>query len=676
MPYNLQIPGQISEAQLKAIEVVAKLVPEGGHVVEIGSLFGRSSWAWAKSVKPSVTVHCIDPWEGNEGIRRLEKQFGVTYGLEQFKEFTKDCPNVVAHKGYSPRDFSDWDIPVDLYYEDAVHTDPILSENLIFWTRHLRQEGIICGDDFRPRFADVINGVRRLSQQLDRPIVNVDFFWCLLPEPHVETREYLNQLGVEHSRSIRKTGPRVKFVPVNPISELDKQAKLLSLPFQLTNEGLEPWPDEAVDDLVIQSTLSSSNGAESITLIALDRAQLAPDIPVSVDIELNLEPMPVGDCTLTCQLLAIKDGAQRVLKTMGRLSVTIGSVRGAPPPSGDWAAIEPDARRGGVAQLRLDDVVHAYRWILGREPESSAKLEAHLGRAKTQSALRRIFLSSDEFGRQLSRMNITRAADRAAVAQIKNDSAAGPRLLFLHVPKTGGTSLHHHITAQFPERSIAEARHNDLLTGPLYAIYGKRLFSGHFDSRLVDLVGEKANILVVLREPRQRLFSVYRHLRATTPERAAVEGHTLAKAARQNDFPTFLEVAVSLNAGTVDNTYTRTLGASLPIARWETHAEIEWMKEHANWRAEQYQAALARAMVLLREQRTHVLSFDQLGEGIKSVFPRLELAVPEKVMHLKDSQRITEATVGFSPVDTEFVESDILLELTKYDSLLYAAAFT
>src|SRR4051794_9544102 len=84
MPYNLSIPGQVSEFQLRAIECVAALVPPGGHVVEVGSLFGCSSWAWARSVDPSVTVHCIDPWEKNEGVRLMEARYGVTYGVEQF----------------------------------------------------------------------------------------------------------------------------------------------------------------------------------------------------------------------------------------------------------------------------------------------------------------------------------------------------------------------------------------------------------------------------------------------------------------------------------------------------------------------------------------------------------------------------------------------------------------
>jgi len=65
MAYNLSIPGQITERELWAIETLAKFVPPGGIIVEVGSFLGLSSCAWAKSVHPSVTVYCIDPWDGN-----------------------------------------------------------------------------------------------------------------------------------------------------------------------------------------------------------------------------------------------------------------------------------------------------------------------------------------------------------------------------------------------------------------------------------------------------------------------------------------------------------------------------------------------------------------------------------------------------------------------------------
>ena len=66
MPYNLNIPGWMPEAELKTIEMLAQTIPRDGNMVEIGPFCGRSSWCWARSADPSVTVHCLDIWNPAE----------------------------------------------------------------------------------------------------------------------------------------------------------------------------------------------------------------------------------------------------------------------------------------------------------------------------------------------------------------------------------------------------------------------------------------------------------------------------------------------------------------------------------------------------------------------------------------------------------------------------------
>ena len=50
MPMN-DFPGQLHREEMRAIELLAQLVPENGHIVEVGYLLGLSSWIWAKSVQ-------------------------------------------------------------------------------------------------------------------------------------------------------------------------------------------------------------------------------------------------------------------------------------------------------------------------------------------------------------------------------------------------------------------------------------------------------------------------------------------------------------------------------------------------------------------------------------------------------------------------------------------------
>ncbi|MEO1147902.1 MAG: class I SAM-dependent methyltransferase, partial [Cyanobacteria bacterium J06638_22] len=247
MPYDLDIPGQVSEFELRAIELVASLVPQDGCIVEVGSLFGRSSWAWAKSVDPSVTVYCVDPWRKNAGIRPMEERFGITYGIEEFRKNTADCDNIEPLQGYSPHDFADWHQPIDLYYDDAVHQDPGFSDNLEFWASHLKPHGILCGDDFRPRFPDICNGVQKYAEKLERELITVDFFWCLLPGDQEDdgAKEVANKLRALASEKIRVETSRSPQIAVHILSDVRAEVGQRSarLPVRLTNLRRTPWPD-------------------------------------------------------------------------------------------------------------------------------------------------------------------------------------------------------------------------------------------------------------------------------------------------------------------------------------------------------------------------------------------------------------------------------------------------
>jgi FkbH-like protein len=150
----------------------------------VGSLLGLSSWIWAKSAAPSVIVHCFDLWEksGSDGnFGKLAAAHGQTLTRAQFLANVADCPNIRTHQGYSPDDFLDWREPIDLYFDDAVHINPMLSDNLDFWCRRLKPNGIICGHDYADKFPDVRSGAKRLAQQYGRCLQVIGSFWLLLP---------------------------------------------------------------------------------------------------------------------------------------------------------------------------------------------------------------------------------------------------------------------------------------------------------------------------------------------------------------------------------------------------------------------------------------------------------------------------------------------------------------
>ena len=148
---NLAIPGQMTEGELRGIEQLARRVPPGGCIVEAGSLYGLSSWTWAKSVDPSVTVFCIDPWQRDQWIIDLvETKIAdcPRFGMEAFSQFTADCPNIVPLRGYSPDDFKDWDRPIDIFFDDALHHNPFFRNSIRYWYTRDEAGGIMAGHDY------------------------------------------------------------------------------------------------------------------------------------------------------------------------------------------------------------------------------------------------------------------------------------------------------------------------------------------------------------------------------------------------------------------------------------------------------------------------------------------------------------------------------------------------
>lgn len=188
---NPDIPGQMSEEELAFIARLAKRVPVGGRVLELGSLFGRSSWTWAKNVDQTATIFCVDPWKNESWIAALEKQYGTIYSIDTFHKNTAEFTNIVALPGYSPNDLTDWNLPLDVYFDDSVHTNPTFRENLDFWISHVKPGGILCGHDYSPQFPDIVSEVQALVVRLGARFEVVGSLWMIeLP------MEYRHDSGV------------------------------------------------------------------------------------------------------------------------------------------------------------------------------------------------------------------------------------------------------------------------------------------------------------------------------------------------------------------------------------------------------------------------------------------------------------------------------------------------
>ena len=176
---NLSIPGQMSAVELGRLARLARGVPPNGCIVEVGSLFGLSSWTLAKNAPPSVTVYCIDPWVREPWMQPIEESAGQTLSFETFRANVSDVSNIIPLRGYSPMDFIGWQRIIDLFFEDSVHANPVLHQNLSFWTPFVRPGGIICGHDYCDEFPDVKAEANGLAASMGSTVELTRAVWSI-----------------------------------------------------------------------------------------------------------------------------------------------------------------------------------------------------------------------------------------------------------------------------------------------------------------------------------------------------------------------------------------------------------------------------------------------------------------------------------------------------------------
>jgi Sulfotransferase family len=83
------------------------------------------------------------------------------------------------------------------------------------------------------------------------------------------------------------------------------------------------------------------------------------------------------------------------------------------------------------------------------------------------------------------------------------------RLVFVHLPKTGGTTLHHHFSAHFTPDEICPVRSPGLQRYTVAELAQWRYFSGHFNADEIKRIPGPVFIVTVLRNPIERLLSHY-----------------------------------------------------------------------------------------------------------------------------------------------------------------------
>lgn len=209
--------------------------------------------------------------------------------------------------------------------------------------------------------------------------------------------------------------------------------------------------------------------------------------------------------------------------------------------------------------------------------------------------------------------------------------AAGLRLAFLHIPKTAGTAFGAALAQRFAAREIAGTLRMALTSGaadpilaqivPPYRALG---IGSHLDQDKLDAIaaalppGERLFIVTVLREPRARLISQYRHWRRSVDASMVDLGEDYRaayQAARELSLGEFLEARLRFAEPHFRNAQARMIAG---------HASSETMDE-----ATLLQTALANLA-----SHDVITTADRLDEGMAQIAEAYGWSPPDSVRPL------------------------------------------
>jgi hypothetical protein len=305
-----------------------------------------------------------------------------------------------------------------------------------------------------------------------------------------------------------------------------------------------------------------------------------------------------------------------------------------------------------------DDVLNGFRLILGRELVDKSAIEEHM-RIRNFAELRRALLCSDEFQGKYKAL-FPDAYGHPSLSMGRDT------LVFIHLQKTGGSSLRTMLEEQFPADRQCPVRDDKLHLLSVAELGQYDFFSGHFDrSSLCFIPRNNIKTVALFREPRARLISFYRFLRSH-PIRDEFASDPLMRFANELSAEDFFERPETRSHVGVYNHYLIALGG--------TYAWFE------NTRVSLTKGDFLRAM---EEAKRQIRGLTALGiterydQSVKLIWEALNLRTPPSIAAAYVTDNLPLMDPRFQKVDRVVMTprlADSLKELTLYDEELYRFA--
>ncbi|WP_137181616.1 sulfotransferase family 2 domain-containing protein [Roseomonas sp. AR75] len=327
----------------------------------------------------------------------------------------------------------------------------------------------------------------------------------------------------------------------------------------------------------------------------------------------------------------------------------------------------------GGAAITRQEVEFAYRLLLGRPPENERAYEYGLSAGDIET-LRRWIMASPEFMLRLrndapgtlARWVAQQQQEREAL-ELQEDGP--PRIVFLHIMKTAGNSLRRRLESLVPPGTVRPEPLGRPALFPVEHFAAYRLIAGHFSAVDAAHVPGPKRVFTVLREPRERLISLYvywsRHREEVIAERR-LEQQAIA---RRSTLLEFLRSKAPELRANLHNAMTTILAGDYVYAGGGRYAHRHFPDKPQLTRAE-----------LLHRALTNLLSFDYVAfvDRLEEDRPKLmkALGLPDTGPLTRENTR-EQVDAMLEPAREIAVtpeEERELSRLTELDRMLYRLA--
>jgi hypothetical protein len=325
---------------------------------------------------------------------------------------------------------------------------------------------------------------------------------------------------------------------------------------------------------------------------------------------------------------------------------------------------ESDEHWEKLFAFRGKELTHAiFRGLLKRDADPSG-LMSYSSALKNTGDLTKSLLNitaSQEFRDKQEQTSLK----FQSMSNFSEDDLIKEKLIFLHLPKTGGTTLHNLLIPNFGINEICQERFNGLRHSAVGELARYRYFSGHFDLPSVKLIPGKKKIIMMLREPVARLISLYYFQRAHKTEVIELKKLELARLANQYSIADFFRTKEVRNHPAINNAMTRVLSECIEGDRWEASTSLSTNIPKLDIAFEELKSLSAFGIM------------ERYDDSVNLIFQSIGLASPEKIEKKQVLDMIVEENPDLRKIDKEPITEEItniIKELVTLDIELYHKA--